>query len=251
MIKDNLVSYWNSGAFRYNSGVERFLKSENGTAGWRSLFSEYLGTAPLKILDVGTGPGSISIPLAGMGHSVTAVDLSDNMLDLARKNAATCNVTVDFRKGDAEKLPFDDNTFDAVVNRWVLWTVPDPTSALSEWTRVVKPGGRICIIDGNWYSGRKTIYQKAWKQGSRLYTSIRERRNAWKNIDPVVIQDLWSTHANRPDDDIVLFRNAGLSDVQVFMDVNKRAFTLGDHLRMGHWGPTFLVTGVKPQIAKE
>lgn len=246
-MKQQIVNYWNAGATRYNTGIERFLRSESGTAGWKSLFSDYIGKQPLNLLDVGTGPGSISILLAGMGHQVTAVDLSEQMLALACTNAKTCGVSVDFRKGDAENLPFEDNSFDAVVNRWVLWTVPDPKAALREWTRVLKPGGRLCIVDGNWYSGEKTLVQKAWKQGSRLYTSISERRNAWKAIDPEVVGDLWSTHATRPRDDIHLFQEAGLAEVQVSMDVNRRVMTTGDYIRQGHWGPTFLVTGIKPR----
>jgi ubiquinone/menaquinone biosynthesis C-methylase UbiE len=246
IMKQNLIGYWNSGAARYNRGIEPFLRSEKGTKGWKSLFSDYLGTNPLKLLDVGTGPGSISVLLAGMGHEVTAVDLSDEMLILAKKNADACGVMVDLRKGDAENLPFDDNTFDAVVNRWVLWTVTDPKAALGEWNRVLKPGGRLCIVDGNWYNGKKTPLQKIWKQGSRLYTSIAERRNAWKGIDPEVVGELWSTHATRPADDISLFQEAGLTDVHVFMGVNERVMTTGGYLLGGHWGPTFLVTGKKP-----
>lgn len=246
-MKDQINQYWNSGASRYNQGVKRFLKSESKTIGYKNIFSEYLGSKPLNILDVGTGPGSISVLLAGMGHHITAIDLSEQMLNHARINAESNGVSVDFRIGDAEKLPFEDNSFDAVVNRWVLWTIPHPDVALQEWYRVLKPGGRVCIIDGNWYNGEKKLYQKVWKQFSRLYTSITERRNAWRNIDPVVINDLWSTHAKRPDDDIQLFRNAGFLKVEASMEVNRKAYSTGDHFRLGHWGPTFLVTGIKPQ----
>ncbi|HWQ66688.1 MAG TPA: class I SAM-dependent methyltransferase [Methanospirillum sp.] len=246
-MKQKIIGYWNSGATRYNRGIEPFLRSETGTKGWKTLFSEHLGTKPLNILDVGTGPGSISVLLAGMGHEVTAVDLSEQMLNLAQKNADACGVKVDLRKGDAEDLPFEDNTFDAVVNRWVLWTVTNPTAALNEWNRVLKPGGRLCIVDGNWYSGKKTMIQKAWKQGTRVYSSITELRNAWKaDCDPNMIHGLWSTHADRPIDDILLFQKTGLLDVKVYMDVNERVMTRGDYFRQGHWGPTFLVTGIKP-----
>ncbi len=243
-MKHAINQYWNAGATRYNQGVKRFLRSDTGTAGYKSLYKDYLGNNPLNILDVGTGPGSISILLAGMGHHVTAVDLSEQMLGHARKNAENNGVTVDFRIGDAENLPFDDNTFDAVVNRWVLWTITDPKTALQEWHRVLKPGGRVCIIDGNWYT-KKSLFQKTWQQGSRLYMSISERRNAWKGIDPEVINTLWSTHAKRPDEDRKLFRDTGFSDIQVSMDVNQRVYSTSDYLRMGYWGPTFLVTGIK------
>ena len=79
--------------------------------------------------------------LSELGHDVTGVDFSDEMLGAARRNAKTYGLDVDFKKGDAESLPFENSTFDAVVNRYVLWTVPGPERALKEWTRVLKPGG--------------------------------------------------------------------------------------------------------------
>lgn len=247
IMKDCIIQYWNSGANGYNKGVQRLLHSHKENSGWKSVFSEYLNEKPLKVLDVGTGPGSMSILLAEMGHFVSAVDLSEQMLHCARENAKECNVTVDFKVGDAENLPFEDNSFDAVVNRWVLWTVPNPKAALSEWTRVLKPGGRLLIFDGNWYSGEKTCVQKAWKHGSRFYTLLSERRNMWKrDMDNTFVDGLWSTHAKRPEDDCTLFRNAGLINVESSLDLNKKVYTLSDYLRQGYWGDTFIVTGVKP-----
>jgi ubiquinone/menaquinone biosynthesis C-methylase UbiE len=169
------------------------------------------------------------------------------MLDCARKNADACNVSVDFRLGDAECLPFADNSFDAVVNRWVLWTVQNPKVALSEWTRVLKPGGRLLIFDGNWYSGRKTMVQEVWKQFTRFYMLLSERRNMWKRErESTFVESLWSTHANRPEDDRILFMNAGLINVEFSLDLNKKVYTFSDYLRQGYWGDTFIVTGVKP-----
>jgi ubiquinone/menaquinone biosynthesis C-methylase UbiE len=245
-MKKRIINYWNSEAKGYNRGIEPLLHSQKNNQGWKSLFSELLGTEPLKILDVGTGPGSISILLAEMGHDVTGVDLSEQMLTLAQKNADACGVMIKLKKGDAEKLPFENNIFDVVINRWVLWTVLDPASAVAEWTRVLKTGGKLIIVDGNWYNRKRSLVHKAWKQGMMIYTSINERRNAWRtDYNKDIIKSLWSTHADRPAEDIQFFKRAGLSDVQAIFDVNWRVFTYGEYLRQWHWGPTFLVTGRK------
>lgn len=252
MMKENIIQYWNGGATGYNKGVQRLLHSHKENSGWKTVFSDYFQDKPLRVLDVGTGPGSMSILLAEMGHSVTAVDLSEQMLDCARKNANACGMKVDLRVGDAENLPFEDNSFDAVVNRWVLWTVPDPNAAVSEWTRVLKPGGRLLIFDGNWYSGEKTLFQKTWKHCSRFYTLLSEWRNMWKrDMENNFVEGLWSTHANRPQDDCILFRNAGLVRVESSLDLNQRVMTFRDYLRQGHWGDTFLVTGIKPEMNEQ
>ena len=59
-------------------------------------------------------------------------------------------LNVKFQYGDADELPFENNVFDAVINRHVFWTMSDPEKAAAEWARVLKPGGKLVIIDGDW-----------------------------------------------------------------------------------------------------
>jgi len=66
-------------------------------------------------------------------------------------------------------------------------------------------------------------------------------------MDNTFVDGLWSTHAKRPEDDCTLFMNAGLVDVKSSLDLNKKVYTLSDYLRQGHWGDTFIVTGIKPK----
>ncbi len=245
-MKDRIIAYWSDGSHRYNRSVHGTIFSPSQRARWQRYLGSHLGEGPHNILDIGTGPGVISIALADMGHTVTAVDLSDEMLARAKENAEHIGVDIAFRKGDAENLPFEDNSFDVVVNRWVLWTIPSPDKALSEWYRVLKPGGRVLYIDGNWYSPGKTPYQNAWKQFSNLLTAVTEMKNPWKHdYRKPVIQELWSTHASRPDDDINLCKKAGFTNVSVSRDVNEHTLTMMEYLKMGYYGPVFLVSGRK------
>ena len=82
------------------------------------------------------------------------VDLSTGMLEKAKQNADNKELEIDFFHGDAENLPFEYNSFDLVTNKFLLWTLPQPACAIREWKRVLKPGGRIFAIDGNWFDPR-------------------------------------------------------------------------------------------------
>jgi len=118
---------------------------------------------------VGTGAGFLALLFAEMGHEVTGVDLSAGMLEKAKHNAEHMGLEVDFFHGDAENLPFEDNSFDLVVNKFLLWTLPQPSCAVREWKRVLKPGGRLLAIDGDWFDPRPS------KRFKRLVSEWTER----------------------------------------------------------------------------
>jgi len=90
----------------------------------------------LHVLDVGTGTGRAAIALAGRGARVTAVDASQDMLDVACTRAIAAGADVRFQPADAHALPFADGSFDAVVSLRVLMHTPAWTQALSELCRV-------------------------------------------------------------------------------------------------------------------
>ncbi|RPF21263.1 class I SAM-dependent methyltransferase [Myceligenerans xiligouense] len=79
--------------------------------------------------------------------SVTGIDLSPPMLDQARRRAAALGRDADLREGDAENLPFGDASFDTVTCVLSLCTIPRPEVALAEAKRVLKPGGRLLLLD--------------------------------------------------------------------------------------------------------
>ena len=99
-----------------------------------------------RILEVGVGTGK-NVPYYPADVQVTAVDLSEKMLAQARHRAQELGVRVDFRLMDAQKLGFPNDVFDAALATFVFCSVPDPVAGLRELIRVVKPGGRVLLLE--------------------------------------------------------------------------------------------------------
>jgi ubiquinone/menaquinone biosynthesis C-methylase UbiE len=107
-------------------------------------------TTGTRVLDVAAGPGTSAIHLAQrFGCRVTGVDLSETIVTAAREAAAQAGVTAltHFVAGDAERLPFPDASFDAVICECAFCTFPDKPSAAAEFARVLRPGGRVGLSD--------------------------------------------------------------------------------------------------------
>jgi SAM-dependent methyltransferase len=98
-----------------------------------------------RVLDVACGTGVVAVTAARRGATVTGLDLTPQLLDVARDNAQTAGVDVDWHEGDAERLPFPADGFDVVVSQFGHIFAPQPDVALGEMLRVLKPGGTIAF----------------------------------------------------------------------------------------------------------
>ena len=158
-IKATIRRYWNWRSASYGDDSD---KSEKIAMKWESIIRELVtGVTGSRALDIGTGRGQVAVYLARAGLDATGIDLSENMVDCARQNARHHGLDIDFRTGDAEHLVFDDNAFDVLVSRNLLWTLPHPQKALAEWRRVLRPGGMLVVSDGLWMN-------TTWKQLHQL-----------------------------------------------------------------------------------
>jgi ubiquinone/menaquinone biosynthesis C-methylase UbiE len=102
-----------------------------------------------KVLDVGCGIGGASFLFAdvvGPGGFVGAVDVSTDLVGVASRRAGN-RTELEFRVGDALSIPYPDHTFDFAYSERVFLYLPDRLAALREMQRVVRPGGRICLVD--------------------------------------------------------------------------------------------------------
>jgi len=113
-------------------------------------------TAGEAVLDIGSGPGLLATEMAqavGPTGRVCGIDVSDSMLALARSRTVPAgSAPVEYRHGGVDAVPYPDGSFDVVVSTQVLEYIADIPAALAEALRVLRPGGRLLILDTDWDS---------------------------------------------------------------------------------------------------
>jgi ubiquinone/menaquinone biosynthesis C-methylase UbiE len=142
--KDN--SYLTRKRYQRISRLYDFLEilPERMYRDWRKkLWAQVKGS---KILEVGVGTGK-NIKYYPPNKDITAIDLTPGMMEFAKRRAAEFGKTVEFRLDDAENLDFEDNTFDSVIATFVFCSVPNPVKGLKEIKRVLKPDGKMYLIE--------------------------------------------------------------------------------------------------------
>ncbi|MGN0062692.1 MAG: class I SAM-dependent methyltransferase [Nocardioides sp.] len=186
-VQAAMNDYWTRRAVPYDEYQQRDDRRDLDLQAWRAAYTDALGTAPLDVLDVGTGSGYVACTLAGLGHRVTGTDLAEGMLERARAHAATMENPPVFAVGDAVRPAFPDGSFDAVVNRYVTWTLREPDRALAEWRRVLRPGGRLAVVDATWFArglheGASDEFVEAYDETVRQALPLAEQAT----IEPLV-----------------------------------------------------------------
>ena len=139
-LKTKLRATWMAGDFgeiakSYAKGAEEFVENLNLKPGTR-------------VLDVACGTGNLSLPAARAGAVVTGVDIAPNLIEQARTTAKREALVIQFDEGDAENLPYEDGSFDAVITMFGAMFAPRPELTAAELKRVCRPGGFIAMA--NW-----------------------------------------------------------------------------------------------------
>lgn len=167
-LKDEIRSFWSARAAEFDLSISHQIEPKFGMPEWHRFIQSAFGLGAdgrldgQKVLDIACGTGEVSRVLVGLGADVTAVDFSETMLARAQeklKGQTWCAV-----QADAEALhPVADATFDFAVTRHLAWTLTDPVTAYREWLRVLKPGGQLLIVDGNWVASKSRLQRaKNW-----------------------------------------------------------------------------------------
>jgi len=145
-ITQQISSIWDEDAAVY----DRFHSAPRPDvlAAWRATLRRLLPDPPASVLDAGAGTGFVSLILANLGYQVTALDLSAQMLAVLSSKADRLGLNIRTLHGDVTHPP-PDETFDAVVERDIIWTLPEPDAALAAW-RDAAPAGRLVLIEATW-----------------------------------------------------------------------------------------------------
>lgn len=247
------IAYWSQRSAGY-SDVNKTELSGISRAMWKDALRErisahYPGRDPgtIRVLDIGTGPGFFAIILTELGYSVTAVDLTPEMLDEARQNAGAYAGSIDFHEMNAESLDFGGSTFDVIVSRNLTWNLPHPELAYGEWCRVLTPGGLLLNFDSNWYS-------YLFDEEARLaYASDRAAseelglgdQNVGENFDVMedIAREMPLSKITRPAWDIEVLSGLGC-DVRADEHIWKHVWTAQEQVNFSST-PMFLISAVR------
>ncbi|HXV57863.1 MAG TPA: class I SAM-dependent methyltransferase [Gaiellaceae bacterium] len=200
---------------------------------WRAFLVSRVQARPAElVLDVATGTAAVAIELVRRyGCRVVGVDQSPDMLAEAarRVRAARLEERIELREARAEELPFEDAAFDALTFTYLLRYVDDPAATLAELARVVRPGGRVAMLE--FAVPRAPLARLAWNAyvGAVLPAAGRLAGEGWAEVGGFLgpsIRDFW---AGIPPD-----RLRGLWEEAGIVDVRGRLLSLGGGLVL--WG---------------
>ena len=196
---------------------------------WRSFLVSRMDVGPDDaVLDVATGTAAVAIELSRRsGCRVVGLDQSGEMLVEGRRrvDAAGLGGRIELVQGEAERLPFDDASFDGLTFTYLLRYVNDPQATLGELARVVRPGGTIAMLE---FGLPRGVSRAAWELWVRigLPTAGMLISPGWREVGSFLGPSIREFH--RANDLPSLWRSAGIDGVQ------SRRMSLGGGLVM--WG---------------
>ena len=146
-VHHRIREFWDEDARTYDSAKSHAISDPLEAAAWRQALRDALPEPGAAVLDVGAGTGALSLLAAELAYRVTALDLSTGMLGEAERKAKERGLEerMTFVVGSAAEPPA--GPFDAVMERHVLWTLPDPVGALRSWREVAL---RVVLFEGVW-----------------------------------------------------------------------------------------------------
>jgi demethylmenaquinone methyltransferase/2-methoxy-6-polyprenyl-1,4-benzoquinol methylase len=184
---------------------------------WRRALVQAVGPRPgERVLDVATGTGMVALALARRGCTVVGLDQSPQMLATARAkllDAPAFAAQVSFVQGEAERLPFAGGSFDALTFTYLLRYVDDPAATLAELARVVRPGGRIAMLEFGVPTSRPARW--LWRAYTRVGLPLIGRlvSPAWLEVGRFLGPNIERFYADVPNL-AALWRRAGMDQVR-------------------------------------
>ncbi len=214
-IKEEIALRWNESSTNYDKQYSHGMKSKAEEIQWKKFLKQVVGEEKKYILDVGSGTGFLSILLGELGHICEGIDISEGMMAVAKEKAKEKGLDIKFTFGDAENLSMKDNTYDVIINRHILWTLPNPEKAIKEWKRVLKPGGKLIIIDGDWFY-KRTVTDKLKISLGKFLISITESQDGHKGTYSKDVQEKLPMMKDENARNLhKLVKDVGLKDIKI------------------------------------
>jgi SAM-dependent methyltransferase len=141
---------WDREAETFDEAADHGLADPACRAAWRELLLGALPEPGARVADLGCGTGTLALLLAEEGYAVTGLDFSPEMVLRAQAKAGHVAELV---QGDAADPPLERAGYDVVLSRHVLWAMPSPAAALERWIGLLRPGGRLLLVEGSWSTG--------------------------------------------------------------------------------------------------
>lgn len=200
-------AWWDADAATYDDSSDHGWAAASPAlrAAWNAALHRLLPGEGSRVLDVGAGTGFLSLAAARMGHRVTALDLSGGMLERLREGAVGEGLEVEVVQGGAEEPPA--GPFDAVIERHLLWTLPDPGAALAAW-RAVAPEGRLVLFEGLW-GGADQLEALRGQAREQLRKLRGEPDHHHDHYEPSTLEALPLARGTHPDRVVELVEAAG------------------------------------------
>ncbi|GAA0835728.1 class I SAM-dependent methyltransferase [Streptosporangium amethystogenes subsp. fukuiense] len=198
----SIASFWDAFAASFDEEADHGLRDPAVKTAWANRLRSWMPASPADVLDLGCGTGSLSLVLAEQGHRPVGVDLAPLMIEQARRKLTAAGFDAAMMVGDASNPPTRAGTsFDVILSRHLLWTLPDPQEALRRWIGLLRAGGRLVLIEGRWASAEPGEDQShegrpepmPWMGGveaERLLAALRPLVKAAR-VEPLPDPTLW------------------------------------------------------------
>lgn len=248
-IFEKVEKAWSADSEDYDHLIQAQLNRKRDVVHWKSELKSVLGEKPLRVLDVGCGPGFFSIMLARLGHSVTSVDGAEGMVECARRNTKKEDLDVTVYLADAVLLDQEkDRRLDAIVSRDVVWTLYDPQKAFKRWNDLLKEGGKVIIYDGDYrrdHSSPRYYVLKLISNIVKLFTEGLKLRKRQHGTPGNGFEQLPMIRHKRPQKDRELLLQAGFARVEITSDRFRNSPGHIEFWKYGYQGKKFRVIGYK------
>ncbi|MDP2355668.1 MAG: methyltransferase domain-containing protein [Beijerinckiaceae bacterium] len=250
VLKEEIREYWTRRAETFDQSPFHGMRAPGEKEAWMKLIGSHVDRQEgADVLELAFGTGEITAVLLALGYRVTGLDLVESMLARAKAKHATAK-SLSLYLGDAEDTREPHASHDAIVMRHLVWTLVDQAAAFSDWFRVVRPGGRIVVIDGNFVE--KSLIKRLRR---RLSTFLERLQGTsahyidWAAHNSILSRVYFNTGLT-PEHLRKMLQNAGFEDFRIdnlepVRSVQRRKARLSDRLKLG-LSESFILSCRKP-----